>query len=187
MPKTIVVKEVEGWDKANQRFVTIPGGTIRIEHSLKSVEKWEGITEKCFLDSTQLTSDEFLLYVKCMTLNNVPNRLYRILSSENLKEIRAYMDRPASALRLTKKLGGGGRSTEQNCAEMIYYQMIALEIPMEFAKWHLNRLLGLISLVSRMKEAASNPKKKNRRMTAADIAKRNDLNAQRLKEFNTTG
>lgn len=97
------------------------------------------------------------------------------------------MDRPASALRLTKKPGGGGRSTEQNCAEMIYYQMIALEIPMEFAKWHLNRLLGLISLVSRMKEAASNPKKKNRRMTAADIARRNDLNAQRLKEFNTTG
>lgn len=186
MPKTIQVDDVEGWNSIDETFVTIKGGPLVIEHSLKSIEKWEAITEKCFLDCRDLKTNEFLLYVKCMTLNKVPDSIYTILSQSNLEDIKKYMARKMTATNLVDK-PNQGRSGEQSTAEMIYYQMFSLGIPLELSKWHINRLLILIRLMSRMNEAAYNPKKKNRRLTGAEIAQRDKLNAQRLKEFGTTG
>lgn len=188
MPKNIIIKDTEGWDNINEEFTTIKGGTLRIEHSLLSIAKWEAETEKCFLDSRQLTEEEMILYIKCMTLNNVPDRLFDLLSVENISEIKKYMNRKMSAVNFNSNRPAGKRSREQNTAEMIYYQMITLNIPKEFEKWHINRLMVLIQLVSRMNEAASNPKKnKHHKLTSSQISARNELNAARRKQFNTNG
>jgi hypothetical protein len=186
MPKNIIIEDIEGWDSVKHQFTTIKGGTLRIEHSLLSIANWEAETEKCFLDSKQLTDEELLLYIKCMTINNVPDSLYKYLSIDNYKEIQSYMDRKMTATRLKNK-GPNRPSREQNSAEMIYYQMISLNIPKEFEKWHINRLLTLIQLTSRMTNAAYDPKKKNTRMTSAELSARNDLNKARKKQFNTHG
>ena len=74
-----------------------------------------------------------------------------------------------------------GINKEIVTSELIYYWMIELKIPVEFEKWHLNRLITLIT-VCNIKNTP--PKKHSKR----ELMSRNAaLNAARRKRFNTKG
>ena len=74
------------------------------------------------------------------------------------------------------------RSKDTTTAELLYYYMIALGIPFECEKWHLNRLLALIH-VCEVKGSAG-----NKTMSRAQLNKRNaSLNAARRKAYGTKG
>ena len=142
---TIVVRGVEGWDEQKEEFVPAsPPVSLNLEHSLLSLSKWESKWEKPFLSKEQKTVEETIDYIRCMTLNsNVPADVYDRLSSQNFRDVNAYIDakRSATTIREEQK---GHRSTEIVTSELIYYWMVALQIPFECQKWHLNRLLTLI-------------------------------------------
>lgn len=155
--------------------------TLQLEHSLVSLSKWESKWNKAFLGKQEKTNEEVLDYVRCMTLTqNVNPEVYTRLTADNYKEINAYIEAPMTATYFSEdKLTKGGRETVT--AELIYYWMIALNIPVEFQKWHLNKLLTLIR-VCNIKN--SPPKRKSKR----EIMRRNAaLNAARRSRLNSKG
>lgn len=181
---SIVVPSGEFWDEKNERFINFPGQTLQLEHSLVSVSKWESKWHKPFLSQTDKTDEETLDYVRCMTLTqNVKPEAYLCLSPENIAQINRYIEDPMTATTFSDNTGDNRpkRRREFITAELIYYWMIAQNIPFECQKWHLNKLLTLIRVCS----VKNQPEKK---MSKAQIAKQySALNAARRKKLNTTG
>ena len=142
----ITIDPPELWDEEKQEFIIIKGQTLQLEHSLVSISKWESKWHKPFLSKNEKTPEETIHYIKCMTLTqNVNPDLYNYLSQDNFKEINDYIDNPMTATTFSKK-SPGKPNREQITSELIYYWMIALNIPVEFQKWHLNRLLTLVEV-----------------------------------------
>jgi len=111
---------------------------------------------------------------------NVDPQLYYNLSPENIKQVEDYM---ADTMTATWFNDSKNPKSKQKTvtAELIYYWMITLEIPVEFEKWHLNRLLTLI----RVCNIENSPKKKMRK---GDVFKQNSkLNAERRRMMNSRG
>ena len=171
----------EGWDEEKQEFVEPKSQTLQLEHSLVSLSKWESKWQKPFYSKKDMSNEETLDYIKCMTLTkNVDPDVYNHLTQENIKTILDYIRKPMTATTFGKETDSGA-NLEVITSELIYYWMIASNIPFECQKWHLNRLITLIRVCS-VKNAP--PKKRSKR----DIMSRNAaLNAARRKQFNSNG
>jgi len=177
----ITIPAVELWDERKQEFVITKKQTLQLEHSLVSISKWESKWCKPFLSKQEKTFEETLDYIKCMTITqNVDPEVYNYLTNKNIEEINNYINAPMTATYFSDEKTSK-TSREQVTAELIYYWMIALNIPFECQKWHLNRLLTLIKVCSIKNQP---PKKRSRK----EIMRRNAaLNAARRKQLNTKG
>ena len=178
---TITIPGGELFNDKTQEFITVKDQTLQLEHSLVSLSKWESKWQKSFLHTREKTVEETIDYIKCMTITqNVDPLVYSKLTTSNIDQINNYIASPMTATTFTKQ-ENTTKSREIITAELIYYWMIALNIPMECQKWHLNRLLTLIR-VCNIKNTP--PKKMNRR----EIMSRNAaLNAARRKQLNSKG
>ena len=177
----IIVPAAEYFDEINEEFIYKKEQPLQLEHSLVSLSKWESKWNKAFLGKQEKTEEEILDYVRCMTLTqNVDPEVYSRLSAENYAAINQYIEAPKTATSLYEdKTQKGNKDTVTS--ELIYYWMIAYNIPVEFQKWHLNRLLTLIR-VCNVKN--SPPKKRSKR----EMYQRNAaLNAANKRRFNSKG
>lgn len=177
----IVVPDIESFNNETQEFIYVKGCTFRIEHSLISISKWESKWRKPFLSTADKTNEEIIDYIRCMTITqNVRDEVYNYIPAREIQRISDYINAPMTATWFSEdKQKKPAR--EIITSEVIYYWMIAYNIPVEFQKWHLNRLITLIRVCS----AKNQPSKK---MSSKDILARNKaLNDERLKKFNTTG
>lgn len=174
--------EVELYDEDKNEFTILKSRVIAMEHSLVSISKWESKWKKPFLENRDKTREEVLHYLQCMTITqNVPPQVYLNLSEDNIKEIQDYIEDPMTATTFRDE-GKGGGSRAIITSELIYYWMVALEIPMECQKWHLNRLLTLIN-ICRIKNDPDKSK-----MSKNAIRERNRaLNEARKKKYKTKG
>lgn len=171
----------EGWDEKRQEFVKPKTQILQLEHSLVSLSKWESKWCKPFFSNEEKSYEEVLDYIKCMTITqNVDPEVYNHLTESNITDINNYINAPMTATTFTNDKGHGN-NREIITSELVYYWMIALNIPVEFQKWHINRLLTLI----RVCEIKNSPQKK---MSKNEIMSRNAaLNEARRKKLNSRG
>lgn len=177
----IIIPATELWDEKREIFINTKEQTLQLEHSLVSLSKWESKWCKPFLSKEAKTIDETIDYIKCMTITqNVDPDVYYAITRNNIEEVNKYIEAPMTATTFSK-ITNGKPNREQITAELIYYWMIALNIPFECQKWHLNRLLTLIKVCDIKNQA---PKKMGRNEQLRSNAA---LNAARRKHYNTKG
>ena len=177
----ITVPETDLYDEINEEFISIKEQTLRLEHSLVSISKWESTWCKPFLHTHNKSDEELIDYVKCMTITqNVDPNVYRCLTVKNMEDIRSYIDAPMTATTFSDDKHGK-KNREIVTAELIYYWMFSFNIPYECRKWHLNQLITLI----RVCDIKNSPQKKMSRN--AILSQNAELNAARRKQLNTKG
>lgn len=177
---TIHIPARDLWDERKQEFVPVKGCTLKLEHSLLSISKWESKFHKPFLGKENLTIEETLEYIKCMTIDqNIDPHAYLCITDSNLEEIINYINDPMTATWFAEKKSKPSR--EVVTSEVIYSWMIFAGIPLECQKWHVNRLLTLIRVVN---EKSKPPKKMGKKEA---IAQQRALNEQRRKQLGTKG
>lgn len=176
----ITIPGLELYDEEKEEFVYLKDQELQLEHSLVSISKWESKWHKPFLDDKDKTIEEIVDYIKCMTITqNVKPDIYNRLTESNIDEINEYIKNTMTATTFSDD--NKTSKKEIITSEVIYYWMIACNIPFECQKWHLNRLLTLIKVCA-IKNAP--PKK----MSKNEIVSRNRaLNEARKKKLHTKG
>lgn len=180
MLKLLIMGE-EFFNEEDQTFTSVNDQTLTLEHSLISLSKWESIHKIPFLTSKDRTEQQMLDYLKCMIIGDESDeeKIY-LLSSDHFNKINDYIKSTESATTFGNLPNKGG-SSETITAELIYYWMIAFNIPMECENWHLNRLLALIRVCNIKQQ-------KPKKMSRSEIAQRNaKLNAERRAKYGSSG
>lgn len=177
----ITIPSIELWDESKEEYVYMKERTLQLEHSLVSLSKWESKWCKSFISNKNITEEETMDYIRCMTLTqNVPKEVYDYMPDSIIEQITAYINAPMTATYFSK-MDNHKFSREPVTSELIYYWMIALNIPFECQKWHLNRLLTLIR-VCNIKNTP--PKKMSKR---AMMSRNSALNAARRQQLGSRG
>lgn len=177
---TITIGPTELFDEKTMEFIQVKGQKISLEHSLVSVARWESKWKKPYLSKyPEKTFEEVVDYIRCMTITqNVNPLVYKCLSDENILEIGRYIEDPMSATTF-RSITGQRQSVMTS--EYIYYAMFANNVPKECEKWHLNRLLNLLTIFSK------NNQPKNKQQEMQSLQERRALNEMRKAKYHTKG
>lgn len=182
----IIVEGKERFDDEKEEFIpALAPHTLKLEHSLISISKWEEQYHKPFLATRDKDQKMIIDYIKCMTLNTVPDKVYEYITPEIINKVADYILDSHTASWISGSKENPNRSGTLNgetiTSELVYFWMINLQIPVEFQKWHLSRLLMLIQIIS----IKNDPKaSKGHKMTAAE---RTALNKARQKKYGIRG
>ena len=83
------IPETEFFDEEKSEFITIPKQTLRLEHSLISISKWESKYCKPFITDDPKTVEETLYYIKCMTINpHVDPNVYMCITDAMVEKVK---------------------------------------------------------------------------------------------------
>lgn len=166
----------ENFNESTSKFVVGQSVKVRLEHSLVSVSKWESVWEVAFLGKNEKTPEQTVSYLEMMILNeHLPPEVFAKLIEKHIAEINAYISAKMTATVINKSEDKW--NPEVVTSELIYYWMIALNVPVEFQHWHFNRLITLIRVIQ-----LKNTKKK-----PMSPQERRNLNRSRLAQGNTKG
>lgn len=177
----LIVSGTEYFNEETEEFESVGDFELELEHSLISLSKWESKYQKPFLSNLEKSPEEILYYIKAMILTPIyPNDLFEKFSTENFAQINNYIESRESATTFgdmpDRRIRG-----EVITSELIYYWMVAFNIPFECERWHLNRLFSLIRICN-LKNS------KQKKMSRSEMAARNrELNAKRREQYGTRG
>lgn len=178
---TLTVRGSEQYNEETNEFLNEELGQLSFEHSLVSVSKWESKWRIPFMGDKPRTDEQTFDYLRCMLVDG-DESLIQFLNQKNVNEITHYINEPMTATWFAEKKNQP-KSREIITSELIYYWMVALQIPFECQYWHLNRLLTLVKVANE-----KNKPEKEKKMSRSELAARNrKLNAERRAQMKSKG
>jgi hypothetical protein len=155
--------------------------TLRFEHSLRSLSKWESKHKKAFLHGDKRPT-EMLDYYQCMLLSpDIDPDLIYGLDPKQLDRLSDYINENQTASHVPQEETTSQFNPEITTSELIYFWLTALKINWEVQDWHLSRCMMLIQITSYKQQP---PKKRNPKQVMSDWRQENE---RRKKLFNTSG
>jgi hypothetical protein len=190
MLRVEIPEQKDIFDENTQMFLPETKKTVlNLEHSLIAISKWESKWKVPYLDPNIKKSHEMEIdYIKCMTINNnlIDPNIYNVIPMPIYKQILDYIADPMTATQFkstnnVKKRGSSITGEKIITSELLYYYMIANNIPSEYEKWHVSRLMVLIRICG----IKNGPVKKKSKQ---EIISENDrINEERRKQLHSTG
>lgn len=180
----IIVPYQEDYDEETNRFLVVEETVLQLEHSLVSLRKWESRHHVPFLDNPNKTYEDFIDYIFCMDLHpeNTKYEIYSHLGANEIEKIAQYVEDSMTASWITERnIGKSANRREKVTAELIYYWMFSLNIPIECENWHLNQLMMLI----RVSSAKNAPETKMSQKERSEWIRQQ--NARNKAKYNTRG
>ena len=106
----ITVEGKEQFNEDSNEFITTKEQTLQLEHSLVSLYKWESKWNKPFLSKKNMSAEETIDYIRCMTITqNVDPNVYLNLSQQNIEEVFKYIDQRMTATTIRESSSAGRR------------------------------------------------------------------------------
>ena len=100
----LVVPKSEQYDDDSGCCITTKEQTLRLEHSLVSLSKWEAKWHKPYLSTKSKTVEEQIDYVRCMTLTqNVDPNVYTAITPQLLAVVKDYIEDSMTATTFSKE------------------------------------------------------------------------------------
>ena len=179
----IIIPALELFDEDTQSFTQHSEVVVELEHSLVSLSKWESIHEKPFLGTDEKTTEEVYDYIEAMFLDSsLDQKLIARMTQTNIETVNQYVAAAHTATTFGNQKDSKSGSSEVITSELIYYWLVALEIPFEVQTWNLNRLFTLVRIAN-IKNSGDDKK-----MTKGEIAERNrKLNEERRNKNQSKG
>lgn len=176
----VTLRTAELFDEANFTVIAPMEVTVKLEHSLISLSKWESKWKLPLLATPNLEGKMLNDYIRCMVIgpgvDSLTDEFLDYLDPDSLRTVIEYINDPmtATTIQTYEDKKGKKPDREVKTAELLYHYMIALEIPFSCEQWHINRLLTLIQVRSaKLNEG-------NDKMSDKEILQRNRaLNAKR--------
>lgn len=163
----ISIPAQEYFDERTEEFISVKPHILQLEHSLISISKWEAKWHKPFLGKDEKTEEETLDYIRCMTITqNVDPMVYRAIPTAELEKAKAYINDPMTATWFNDR-DKRPPSRKVITSELIYYWMVANQIPFECEKWHFNRLMTLIRICGEKNQPPKKMSKSDRKSLMA--------------------
>lgn len=170
----------EYFNDATNQFLTVEGRIIHLEHSLFAISKWESKWKKSFINTRELTREELVEYIQCMTIEEDVNPLlYLGLTNEIEETVVAYINSKQTATTFSGQKEKPSRKVIT--AEQIYCWMFNLNIPLECEHWNFDKLTTLIRVCS----VENQPQKKMSKRESARYQR--DLNLKRRAQSKKKG
>lgn len=173
--------EGELYDESENEFITVVPRTVRFEHSLLSVSKWESIWRKPFFDDESKSIEETRSYFRCMAIDDISDTELDLITLNHFSELNHYIESSQTATTINQ-MSKGRHSSSKVTSELIYYWMFSVGIPAQPCEtWHLSRLITLIEIFG----VKNSPKKK---MARSDVSRMyREMNARRRAETGSKG
>lgn len=177
------IAPAEMYDDRKEQFFKTKKATLRLEHSLISISKWEARKKRPFLDkrSGPSSRSDWIDYIRCMTVNHIDDKnAYLAVTDRQLEAVINYVSDDHTATKIVNNAVGKSSSSYVT-SEIIYFLMFSYGIDKACEKWHLGRLLTLIEVFDAKN---GKPKKKTKRQTMEEYA---ELNRKRQEAWHSKG
>lgn len=148
-----------------------------------SIRDWEAKWKIPFLHSEK-DPEKILDYLRFMTLTeDVPDYAYDLIPKSEMTRLAEYIKDGHTAMTINNEINKRALKTNEFVtAETIYWWMISLNIPPEYERWHLEKLLALIKFIS----VKNDPNKK--KMSRREVIQRNaEINERNRKKYGSKG